>query len=118
MRDCVGDQERQAGADAEKSLLLRDHYGVLEFDGCDLLARRVDAVGNSKLRQGAAAAGCGHGTWGESGPVPEYSRGLGVFVEVGCAGFAAARKWSSLYGEAASLLSHLPPALLLRRLLL
>src|ERR1700730_1672755 len=83
MRDCVGDQERQAGEDAEKSFLLGDHHGVLEFDGCNLLARRVDAVGNSKLRQGPAAAGCGHGTWGESGPVPEYSRRLGIFVEAG-----------------------------------
>src|ERR1700730_15391998 len=83
MRDCVGDQERQAGEDAEKSFLFRDHHGVLEFDGCDLLARRVDAVGNSKLRQGPAAAGCGHGTWGESGPFPEYARRLGIFVETG-----------------------------------
>src|SRR5713226_3529089 len=41
----------------------------------------MDAVGNSKLRQGPAAAGRGHGTWGKPGAVPEYSRGLGVFVE-------------------------------------
>src|SRR5260370_35408199 len=95
MRDCVGDQERQAGADAEKSFLFRDHHGVLEFDGCDLLARRVDAVGNSKLRQGPAAAGCGHGTWGESGPVPKYSRRLGVFVEtrLGSSLIAGRRFW-------------------------
>src|SRR6266849_4713246 len=83
MRDCVGDQERQAGADAEKSFLFWDHHGVLEFDGRDLLARRVDAVGNSKLWQGPAAAGRGHRTWGEPGPVPEYSRRLGVFVGTG-----------------------------------
>ena len=79
----LGDQARQARADAEESFVFRDHHGVLEFDGRDLLARRVDDVGNSELRQGPAAAGCGDGTWRESGPVQEYSRWFGVFVETG-----------------------------------
>src|SRR5271157_1125402 len=78
MRDSVGDQEWQAGAHAEKSFVFRDHHGVLEFDGRDLLARRVDAVGNSKLRQGPAAASRRHRTWRKPGPVPECARRLGV----------------------------------------
>src|SRR5437660_3673778 len=45
----------------------------------------MDAVGNSELRQRPAAAGRGHGAWGESGAVPEYSHRLGVFVETGLA---------------------------------
>src|ERR1700693_919928 len=105
MRDCVGDQERQAGADAEKSFLLGDHRGVLEFDGCDLLARRVDAVGNSKLWQGPAAAGGGHGTWGEPGAVSKYSRRLGIFVETGLVPSCWRGDGSVAGGDAASRVS-------------
>src|SRR5258706_14865984 len=47
----------------------------------------MDAVGNSELRQRPTAAGCGHWTRGEPGPVSEYSRGLGIFVETGLAPF-------------------------------
>ena len=60
----MGDQEREASADAEESFVFGDHDGVLEFDGCDLFARGVDALGDSELREGAAAAGGGDGARG------------------------------------------------------
>src|ERR1035438_6713560 len=78
MRGRVGDQERQACADAEESFLFGDHDRVLEFDGRDLLAAGLGAVGNSQLRQGAAAAGDGDGAWGESGALSEDSRWVRV----------------------------------------
>src|SRR5258706_1479625 len=47
----------------------------------------MDAVGNSQFRQRPTAGGWGHWTRGEPGPVSEYSRGLGIFVETGLAPF-------------------------------
>src|SRR5271165_4071588 len=85
MRDCLGDQARETGAHAEEPFIFRDHDRVLEFDGRDLLARRVGDLGNSELRQGPAAAGCGHGTWRQPGALSKYSRRLGLFVETGLA---------------------------------
>src|SRR5208283_3937391 len=78
MRDRVADQEWQAPADAEKSVVFGHHYRVLEFDGRDLLARGVGVVGHSELRQGAATTGRGYGTWSESGAFPEYSHRVGI----------------------------------------
>ena len=78
LRDWMGDQGRQARADGEESVVFGDHDGVLEFAGCDLLARRVDAVGNSELRQGPAAAGNGNRTWGGAGAIPWDQSGVGV----------------------------------------
>src|ERR1700690_2122529 len=78
MRDRVGDQERQARADAEESFLLGDHDRILEFAGRDLLAPGLGALGNSQLRQGPAAAGDGNGAWGEAGAVSEDQGGLGI----------------------------------------
>src|SRR5260370_7381940 len=78
MGEGVGDQKREARADAEESFVFRDHHGVLEFDGRNLLARRVDAMGNSKLRQRPAAAGRGHRTRRKPSPVSKHSRRLGV----------------------------------------
>src|SRR5229473_6939030 len=59
----------------------------------------MDAVGNSKLRQGPAAAGCGHRTWGEPGSVSEYSRRLGVFVGTGLAPSLLAGRCGGRRGE-------------------
>src|SRR5258706_14270543 len=61
----------------------------------------MDAVGSSELRQGPTAAGCGHWTRGEPGPVSEYSRGLGIFVETGRAPFLR-RGDDSVEGEDAA----------------
>jgi TldD protein len=63
MRDRWEIKHGKRGADAEESFVFRHHDGVLEFDGRDLLARPMDAVGNSQLRQRPAAAGDGHRTW-------------------------------------------------------
>jgi predicted Zn-dependent protease len=60
---------RQTRSHAEESIVFGNHDGVLEFDGRDLLARPVDAVGNAQLRQRPAAAGDGHWARGESGEV-------------------------------------------------
>lgn len=76
MRGRVGDQEREARADAEESFLFGDHDRVLEFDGRDLFTAGLGALGNSQLRQGPAAAGDGDGAWSESGAVSKNTRGL------------------------------------------
>src|ERR1700730_5387138 len=59
LRDWMGNQEWQTRAHGEESVVLGDHDGVLEFAGRDLLARRVDAMGNSELRERSAATGDG-----------------------------------------------------------
>src|SRR5438477_2560073 len=41
LRDWMGDQGRQARAHGEESVVLGHHDGLLEFAGCDLLARGV-----------------------------------------------------------------------------
>ena len=61
-RDRLGNQGRQTWPHAEESLVLGNHDRVLELDGCDLFARSVDVVGNSKLRQGPAATSDGNWT--------------------------------------------------------
>lgn len=60
----MGDQEGQARADGEESVVFRDYNGVLEFAGCDLLKRGMDTVGYSELWEGPAAAGDGDRAWG------------------------------------------------------
>ena len=59
----MGDQERQARAHGEESVVFRDYDGVLEFAGRDLLARPMDIVGNSQLWKGSTAAGHGNRPW-------------------------------------------------------
>src|SRR5437899_10374209 len=75
VRDWVGDQSWKALADGEESVVLGDYDGVLEFTGRALLARRVDAVGHSELRQGTAAAGDGNGAWSRAGEISGDSSG-------------------------------------------
>ena len=78
MRDRVGDQEGQTSANVEEPFVFGDHDGVLEFDGCNLLAAGLGIVGHSKLREGTATAGDGDGAWGESGALSEDSRWVRV----------------------------------------
>ena len=47
-------------------ILFRHHDGLLEFDGCNLLARSMDVMGHAELREGTAAAG--HGNRSRRGP--------------------------------------------------
>ena len=60
---------------AQEPFLLGNHDRVLEFDGCHLLARRVDVVGHAQLRQRPAAAGDGHRTRRSAGEIPRDDGG-------------------------------------------
>src|SRR6185312_5403574 len=71
LRDRVGDQGRQAWPHVEEPVLLRHHHRILEFDGCYLLARPVDFVGHTELRQSPTHADHGHGTRRSSGALPQ-----------------------------------------------
>ena len=78
LRNGLGDCRRQARSHAEEPFLLRHHHRVLEFDGCHLFARRVDAVGHTQLRQGTAATGDGNRTRRCSGAVPQRQGRHGI----------------------------------------
>src|SRR5437016_3273764 len=82
MRDRVGDQGWQARTHGEESVVLGDHNRILEFSGCDLLTRRVDALGHSELRKRPAAAGDGHWTWSGAVAVSKDQSGIGLQTEL------------------------------------
>src|SRR5438874_1574694 len=62
-RNWLGDQEWQAHANAEEPFVQRIHDGILEFDGRDLLSRRVDSVGHAKLWKGPTPTSDGDWSW-------------------------------------------------------
>lgn len=65
----MGNQGRQTDANAEEPVLLGDNNGILEFDGRNLLARSVDVVGNTELRQGPTTTGDGNWAWSSAGEI-------------------------------------------------
>src|ERR1700680_4456197 len=71
----MGDQEWQAHSHAKKPVVLRNHNRILELNGGNLLARRVDNVGHPPLRQRPTAASNGHGARSSASPLSQYKSG-------------------------------------------
>src|SRR5208283_3002309 len=74
----MGDYWWQASKNVEEPILFRDLDRLLEFDGCYLFARRLDAVGYSQLREGPAATSDGYRSRRSSGEVSRDYRGHSV----------------------------------------
>ncbi len=95
-RDRLGDQERQAGPDAEERHLCRDHHPILELLRPGLRTGGLEDLGHGQLRQGRAAADGPDRPGLRPGSVSPGPGGRGSQVNII---FAADLPWSDLIRE-------------------